>query len=347
MLNLDGQYQFFSEGLQTVCSRAISELPSLLVRQGIGLAVPIEVRAKRWDSLERKITMGVITPRHLFDVQDLIGIRIVVLYQRDIAKAISTIQDRFVIKRIYSTQNRLADDQFGYSSNHVVLKAPHAWMPDNATPLMRDRLLAEIQVRTLAQHLWALVSHDLQYKREVDAPPELRRSLARTSALLESVDLEMERLLTERAQYVESLECQPEEEPLNVDSLAATLDRVWPVRNRLTNEPYAMLLNDLIRKGIDAPAKLKQVLSRHQEDVLVRSAREAEQIRSAAELAGVSNGEIRIQRENATVISTVTPELLEKVKKGIFYGHCALTWLAMKFESGEVSPEDPLSHFRS
>ncbi len=126
MLGLDGQYQFFSEGLQTVCSRAITELPPVLVRHGISLAVPIEARAKRWDSLERKITLGVVNPRHLFDVQDLIGIRLVVLYQRDIEKAVTTIQDRFVIKRIYATQNRMAEDQFGYSSSHIVLKVPQA-----------------------------------------------------------------------------------------------------------------------------------------------------------------------------------------------------------------------------
>ena len=49
---------------------------------------------------------------------------------------------------------------------------------------------AEIQVRTLLQHAWAMISHDRFYKSEFDVPEYFRRELARVAALLESADEE-------------------------------------------------------------------------------------------------------------------------------------------------------------
>lgn len=57
-------------------------------------------------------------------------------------------------------------------------------------------LKAEVQVRTVTQHVWAAASHVLQYKQEASVPLPVRRSIYRVSALLETVDLEFERVLS-------------------------------------------------------------------------------------------------------------------------------------------------------
>jgi putative GTP pyrophosphokinase len=51
-------------------------------------------------------------------------------------------------------------------------------------------LRAEIQLRSVLQHAWAAIDHKLRYKREQDAPRELKRALSRLSALLELGDKE-------------------------------------------------------------------------------------------------------------------------------------------------------------
>ena len=75
-------------------------------------------------------------------------------------------------------------------------------MPDDwlNVPTFREfkGLRAELQIRTLAQQLWAAASHKLQYKRESSVPYPIRRSIHRVAALLETVDLELERVLSER-----------------------------------------------------------------------------------------------------------------------------------------------------
>jgi ppGpp synthetase/RelA/SpoT-type nucleotidyltranferase len=71
------------------------------------------------------------------------------------------------------------------------------------------RMVFELQLRTLAQHIWAVASHKLQYKREASVPVPIRRSINRVSALLEMVDLEFDRVLLEREQYVPATRDQP------------------------------------------------------------------------------------------------------------------------------------------
>ena len=53
---------------------------------------------------------------------------------------------------------------------------------------------AEIQVRTILQHAWAAIDHELTYKKTEEAPKNLRRRLFRLSALLELADDEFSNL---------------------------------------------------------------------------------------------------------------------------------------------------------
>ncbi|MNJ50543.1 GTP pyrophosphokinase YwaC [compost metagenome] len=51
-----------------------------------------------------------------------------------------------------------------------------------------DGLKAEIQIRTMLMHAWAAISHKLLYKKEDDAPTQVKRQLNRLSALIELAD---------------------------------------------------------------------------------------------------------------------------------------------------------------
>lgn len=88
-------------------------------------------------------------------------------------------------------------------------------------------LAAEIQVRTMAQHIWAASSHVLQHKNESNVPLPVSRSIHRVSALLETVDFELERVLIDRERYSAEINLSSEE-PLNVDSLRKLLDSLLP-----------------------------------------------------------------------------------------------------------------------
>jgi hypothetical protein len=82
---------------------------------------------------------------------------------------------------------------------------------------------AEIQIRSILQHAWAEIEHDLGYKRKEDVPREIRRRFSRIAGLLELVDTEFVKIRDELQKYVEGvgkiITESPEEVEVNKDSL--------------------------------------------------------------------------------------------------------------------------------
>jgi len=129
---------------------------------------------------------------------------------------------------------------------------------------------------------------------------------------------------------------------LSVDSLAAALLEFWPPEHHGNTEPYALLLSDLQKSGIDTRQQLQAFLAKWREPTLIRAAREAERLRSAADAYGVEENTIKIVKPNRHTTIHVTPAILERAKKGVFYSHAGLTFTALQFERGERSPSEPM-----
>jgi ppGpp synthetase/RelA/SpoT-type nucleotidyltranferase len=106
-------------------------------------------------------------------------------------------------------RERLRWAEFGYRSIHYVVSLRRDvplegvddelygfWCEDEGCPGggTFHALKAEIQVRTLAEHAWADVSHDLTYKGAYELPMVWRREIALMAAELEAVDRTVERL---------------------------------------------------------------------------------------------------------------------------------------------------------
>jgi hypothetical protein len=138
---------------------------------------------------------------------------------------------------------------------------PKHWLSVPSLATIGD-LTAEIQVRTLSQHVWAAASHVLQYKNETSVPLPVRRSIHRVSALLETVDLEFERVLTEREHYRATLGDEPVE-TLNADSLEHVLGGLLPVQNKEESEPFSELLVELSDLGIRTSEALTSLVKKH------------------------------------------------------------------------------------
>lgn len=148
----------------------------------------IEHRAKDVASLVRRVKHRV-PPQDLASIPDLAGVRVVVHYANDKASAWKILADALSPLLRMSHQNRAQaePDRFGYSSDHLVVKLDRRRA---ALPEWHDyqKLIAEIQIRTVLEHAWAVVSHDLVYKANFPIPAELRRKINATSAILEQQD---------------------------------------------------------------------------------------------------------------------------------------------------------------
>lgn len=145
----------------------------------------ISWRLKDRASLLRKLARPDRTYQRLWDITDLVGVRIATYFEDTIEDVARLIETHLPIDLRHSTDKlRFADSgRFGYRSLHYVCALPAAEAPH---PDFRF----EIQIRTALQHAWAEIEHDLGYKAQ-DAVPELiRRRFSRIASLLEIADQE-------------------------------------------------------------------------------------------------------------------------------------------------------------
>jgi len=241
---LKKQYDEKRPSTERFCTEIHRQIKAIVDSASLGLGFPIQYRVKTWGSIKEKLTRLSLVLNSIDDLQDLVGVRIILLYQRDVGRICEFISNVFMILEEYDTKERLSHDQFGYASRHMIVGLPPEWTSIPTLSGCKD-LLAEIQVRTVSQHLWAEVSHHLQYKRKESVPDQILRSLYRASALLESVDLELERVLDNRLEYVKHVANVDQEENLNVNLLEQTLNRILPPQNKEENEDFDNLLIDL------------------------------------------------------------------------------------------------------
>lgn len=161
-------------------------IKELLVLEQIDRHV-VESRTKTTDSFIRKIGAGQKYSDPLAQIKDVCGIRIITYYQDDISCVEKILRREFDVDDENTLVHSSLEAEFGYKSAHYVIR-----IKDNRLGLPEwsgfGGFVAEVQVRTVLQHAWAAISHKLQYKKEEDAPAELKRKLSRLSALFEIAD---------------------------------------------------------------------------------------------------------------------------------------------------------------
>lgn len=252
---------------QKLCTELVRVLNDLTLQENIELGFPISSRVKTWDSIQGKLQRVNLKINKVTDYQDLAGIRLILLFPRDVGKIEKLINKKFKVEKAYDTGNRLKPDQFGYKSIHFIVQIPESWL-EFPTMSQFKGYRAEIQIRTLAQHLWAEASKVLQYKNENNVPDPLKRSISRVSALLELIDLELERVLDDKENYRNIVSENIPEQKLNADLLEILLTNLLPVKNKDKQEYYSELLVELFHFGIDTPEKITKFLKKHEKDIL-------------------------------------------------------------------------------
>jgi len=261
------EYKSLASHGEQFASELTRQLDELLRQQNISLGFPLQSRIKTWNSIAEKIQRRTLQPSSVKDISDLIGLRIVLLFQRDVSAVCGIIKANFKVLETENTREKLPASEFGYSSVHFLIEPPPEWL---MIPTLKKlgNFKAEIQVRTVAQHIWASASHILQYKQEQGVPASIRRAIYRVSALLETVDLEFERVLQERATYVSDAPTDNLAEVLNVDLLVKILDELLPQKNKSTTDQYADVLVELAHFSITTNEQLRKLIQDHKTTIL-------------------------------------------------------------------------------
>ena len=186
----------------TQMADAIPEkLKDFFAEAGIIVAA-VEHRVKTRSSLAGKLKLKGGKYRDIFDITDLVGIRVITFYIDDVDKVASVLERLFEIDWENSIDKRKAHDidSFGYLSLHYICRIPESSYTVKDHPEL-NKIRFEVQMRTVLQHAWANMNHDTGYKSGVEIPRVYMRDMSRLAGMLELVDDEFSRIRREITDY--------------------------------------------------------------------------------------------------------------------------------------------------
>ena len=177
------------------------KLKDFFAEAGIIVAA-VEHRVKAESSLAGKLKLKGSKYASIYDITDLVGIRVITFYIDDVDKVASVLERLFEIDWENSIDKRKLHeiDSFGYLSLHYICRIPESAYFNPEHPEL-NKIRFEVQMRTVLQHAWANMSHDTGYKSGVEIPKIYLRNLSRLAGMLELVDDEFSRIRRELSDY--------------------------------------------------------------------------------------------------------------------------------------------------
>lgn len=146
----------------------------------------IEGRVKTEHSLKVKLERKGEKYRSLSDLTDIYGARVICFFSDDVDKIAVAVSKKFRVDEKNSVDKRavLSPDAFGYLSLHFVFSLPK----NSGYGEELENIRFEVQIRSLLQHAWAEMQHDMGYKSAFGTPKNVVREFSRVAGLLEIAD---------------------------------------------------------------------------------------------------------------------------------------------------------------
>lgn len=181
-------FESYKESIEEFESAALEarEAVARLLRGAVRGVQVIEARAKDPHALLDKLRRKEY-PNPEEQIRDLIGVRVITQYPDDAEEAAKIIVPAFEInpEESYDKFEELEPKVFDYRSIHLVARL---YESDADVTKTLKRHWFEIQVRSLLQHAWAEVDHEIKYKSGIAFPKVLERRFAAIAGSLETLD---------------------------------------------------------------------------------------------------------------------------------------------------------------
>jgi ppGpp synthetase/RelA/SpoT-type nucleotidyltranferase len=154
----------------------VRELLSSLLKEN-GIFAAFSHRAKETDSLIKKIMRK---GKSYDEILDKVGVRVVVSFKNQLYQVDSLICQAFkgeILKR-ENMSEKLGKAEFGYLAVHY----------DICRIRNDQEYICEVQLRTICQDGWSMLSHAIAYKTEIGIPLHIEREINALSAVFELAD---------------------------------------------------------------------------------------------------------------------------------------------------------------
>ncbi|MUV36508.1 GTP diphosphokinase [Lentibacillus sp. JNUCC-1] len=125
------------------------------------------------------------------DIQDIAGVRVVCQFVDDIYTVVDMLRARHDLEIIEEKDYIVEKKDSGYRSFHMIIEYPVGTIHGE------KKVLAEIQIRTLAMNFWATNEHSLNYKYKGSIPKEIKTRLQRAAEAAFKLDEEMSKIRNE------------------------------------------------------------------------------------------------------------------------------------------------------
>lgn len=193
------------------------------------------------------------------DITDKVGMRYVVLLTTHISTFCSIIESADCEAFWYQTKDKdfEADKvskplEFSYQSVHYVLRSKAGLSIDGQN--LPEGLTCEVQIRTLLQHAHSELTHDTLYKPKSTAKPSVKRTVAKSMALIEATDEFFEQAMKDLASASE-----PQRQLLDYLSSAYKKGIGLEPGQERSNQLVVDALMELLPQ--DAPARIEEFLT--------------------------------------------------------------------------------------
>jgi ppGpp synthetase/RelA/SpoT-type nucleotidyltranferase len=199
--------------------------------------------------------------RGLEQLQDLIGVRVIMFLEPDIADVATALKGQFHCREDDDkTSSQRRNGQIGYAGRHLILEVPTENVPVGCQTFIGERF--EVQIRTVLQHAWAAFEHDIRYKGLAEANAEVDRAFTMASTLIELADAQFSAIndIVKRRQAESTAEfaANPATE-LTGDILHDMLARLLPEHPRSQTRQYDWLGDLLAANGVRTVADAEEL----------------------------------------------------------------------------------------
>lgn len=120
------------------------------------------------------------------ELNDIAGIRVVCGYLDDVYNIADVLLSQTDIKLIKYQDYILEPNFNGYRSLHLDIEVP-VFLSDHI-----EKVIVEIQIRTVAQDFWASLEHDIRYKSDKHIPKDICDDMLQSANEIAAIDLKMQ-----------------------------------------------------------------------------------------------------------------------------------------------------------
>lgn len=228
----------------------------------------IEPRVKAFDSFYDKIVRNELSTGDLFkQVDDVAGVRVICLYRSDLEAIESIIRKTFNVKEAKISRDSASPS--GYLSDHFIVTLPKHYHGERYDAI--KELRCEIQVRSVAMHAWATISHHLVYKQEADVPSSLKDDFVALSGVFYIADSLFDQFRAARENSLSALTrrlkrlglMQLLDAEINLDTLMQYLRLKFPKREHSNYGDVSELMTDIRRTKMGNYRELDRIIDKH------------------------------------------------------------------------------------